>query len=293
MKKGSYSVVKEDKGFEREIDLDLKTELNEEMKNTKNTPKLKRIAKEKGKKAIDTAWKSKPLHGQYPLRSQKADVDLHDTHQWLRSAGLKAETEGFIVAAQDQSLFTRNFQANILHNGADPRCTFCSTSTETNDHLISGCTILAPNEYTNRHNRVGQYIHWKICNHYNIETPNKWYEHKPLPVVDTPKVTILWDFPIRTDRTIQANRPDIIIKHKQNKTYQLTDMSVPLHSNISAKEFEKIIKYKDLEIEIAKIFFLCSFITKFFIYNIYTTQIHHNNSKLYETRKKHTQTRTA
>ena len=68
-------------------------------------------------------------------------------------------------------------------------------------------------------------------------------------------MTILWDFPIRTDRTIQANRPDIIIKHKQNKTYQLTDMSVPLHSNISAKEFEKIIKYKDLEIEIAKIFF--------------------------------------
>ena len=67
MKKGSYSVVKEDKGFEREIDLDLKTELNEEMKNTENTPKLKRIAKEKGKKAIDTAWKSKPLHGQYPL----------------------------------------------------------------------------------------------------------------------------------------------------------------------------------------------------------------------------------
>ena len=55
MKKGSYSVVKEDKGFEREIDLDLKTELNEEMKNSKNTPKLKRIAKEKGKKANDTA----------------------------------------------------------------------------------------------------------------------------------------------------------------------------------------------------------------------------------------------
>ena len=52
-------------------------------------------------------------------QSQKAGVDLHDTHQWLRSAGLKVETEGFIAAAQDQSLFTRNVQVNILHNGAD------------------------------------------------------------------------------------------------------------------------------------------------------------------------------
>ena len=164
----------------------------------------------------------------------------------------KAETEGFIAAAQDQSLFTRNFQANILHNGADPSCRFSNTSTETIDHLISGCTILAPNEYTNRHNRVGQYIHWKICNHYNIETPNKWYEHKPLPVADTTKVTIPWDFPIRTDRTIQASRPDIIIKHKQNKRCQLIDMSMPSDSNISTKEFEKLSKYKDLEIEIAK-----------------------------------------
>ena len=191
------------------------------MKNTENARKLKRIAEEKGKKAIDTAWKSKPLHGQYPLWSQKADVDLHDTHQWLRSTGLKAETEGFTVVAQDQSLFTKNFQANIFHNGADPRCRFCNTSIETIGHLISGCTILAPNEDTNRHNRVGQYMHWKICNHYNTETHNKQYEHKPLPVVDNSQVTILWDFPIRTDRTIQANRPDIVIKHKKNKTCQL------------------------------------------------------------------------
>ena len=124
-----------------------------------NTWKFKRIAKKKGKKAINTAWNSSPLHGQYPLRSQIADLDLHENHQWLRSAGLKAETEGFIVAAQDQSFFTRNFQANILHNGANLRCRLCNTSIETTDRLISGCITLAPNEYTNRHNRVGQYIH--------------------------------------------------------------------------------------------------------------------------------------
>ena len=216
--KDSHSVVKEARELAYEIDLDLKTEFDREMKNTENARKLKRIAKAKGKKAIDTASKSKPLLGQYPRRNQKADVDLHGTHQSLRSVGLKAETEGFIIAAQDQSLFTRNFQANVLHNKADPRCRFCNTSAETIDHLISGCTILVLYEHTNRHNRVGQYIPWKICNQYDIETPTKWYEHKPLPVVDNAKMSILWDFPVRTDRITQASRPDIVIKHKQNKT---------------------------------------------------------------------------
>ena len=105
---------------------------------------------------------------------------------------------------------------------------------------------LAPNEYINRRNRVGKYRHWKICNHYDIETPDKWYEHKSLPVVD-------WNFPIRTDKIRQFKRPDIAIKNKQNKTCQMINMNVPSDSNISAKDFEKLSKYKDLEIEISKI----------------------------------------
>ena len=52
------------------------------MKNTENARgELKRIAKEKGNKAIDTAWKAKPLHGRNPLQSQKAEVDLCYTYQ--------------------------------------------------------------------------------------------------------------------------------------------------------------------------------------------------------------------
>ena len=58
-------------------------------------------------------------------RSKSADVDELATHQWLRSSGLKGETEGFILEAQDQSLFMRNYQANVIHNGVDPKCRFC------------------------------------------------------------------------------------------------------------------------------------------------------------------------
>ena len=58
--------------------------------------------------------------------------------------------------------------------------------------------------------------------------------------MDTSKVIILWDFSFRTDSTIEANRPDIVIKHKQNKICQLIDMSVPSESNIFVKEFENL-----------------------------------------------------
>ena len=159
--------------------------------------------------------------------------------------GLKAETEGFILAVQDQSLFTRNYQANILRNGASDKCRFCDNYTETVDHLVSGCPVLAPKEYKNRHNRVGQNVHLKICKSYKMETCEHWYEHKPQPVVEGDNVTLLWDFPIRTDRTIQANRPDIIVKDFKEKTCLLIDMSIPTDQNISAKEFDKISKYKD------------------------------------------------
>ena len=52
--KGPHSVVKEAKTFVREIDLDLETQFDGEMKNIENAQKLKRIAKEKGKKDIYT-----------------------------------------------------------------------------------------------------------------------------------------------------------------------------------------------------------------------------------------------
>ena len=39
----------------------------------------------------------------------------------------------------------------------------------------------------------------------------------------------------------------MVITHEQNKRIQLLGMTVPLDSNKTAKEFEKLSKYKDLE----------------------------------------------
>ena len=56
--------------------------------------------------------------------------------------------------------------------------------------------------------------------------------------------------PIYTDRTIAANRPDIVLKNKKDKTCPLIGMTTPLDSNTYAKTKEKLSKYKELEIEV-------------------------------------------
>ena len=66
------------------------------------------------------------------------------------------------------------------------------------------------------------------------------------------KATILWDLPVHTDREIKANRPDIILKCKDEKSCLLIDIAIPTDKNISTKVTEKLSKYKDLEIEIER-----------------------------------------
>ena len=179
-------------------------------------------------------------------------MDKKDTFNWLKSSSLKTETEGFIIAAQDQSLKTKNYITNIMKVESDPLCRFCDQYVETIDHLIAGCPILAKKEHLERHNKVAQYIHWQVCQYYKFSTTKEWYKHETPAVLDNQQATILWDFSIQTDRTIKANRPDIVIRDKTTKICTMLDVSIPADKNTSLKTFEKLSKYKDLEIEIEK-----------------------------------------
>jgi len=63
---------------------------------------------------------------------------------------------------------------------------------------------------------------------------------------------IMWDMPVNNDRTKTANRPDTIVKDSVNSTCKLIDMTVPSDKNIALNEIEKKSKYKDLELEIQR-----------------------------------------
>ena len=89
------------------------------------------MARNKTQEKLTKQWKDKALRGRYPKRIKEADVDHHKTNQWLKSSGLKAETEGFIIAAQDQSLATRSYHASIIKDGTSPLCRMCNKYDET------------------------------------------------------------------------------------------------------------------------------------------------------------------
>jgi len=79
-----------------------------------------------------------------------------------------------------------------------------------------------------------------------------WHVHVPksLETSQGGKVTILWNQQVQTDRTIPNNKPDIIIRDNEKGTCMLIDAAISGDINVIKKEAEKILKHKDLRIEI-------------------------------------------
>ena len=50
----------------------------------------------------------------------------------------------------------------------------------------------------------------------------------------------------------KTNRPDILVKDKKANNCLMIDMTIPSERNVSIKQMEKLSKYKDLEMEVTK-----------------------------------------
>jgi hypothetical protein len=68
--------------------------------------------------------------------------------------------------------------------------------------------------------------------------------HVPERVINANGTTIMWDVPAITDRTVLANRPDIILHEKKEKTWLPINITLPDASNANKKETEKLSKYE-------------------------------------------------
>jgi hypothetical protein len=57
---------------------------------------------------------------------------------------------------------------------------------------------------------------------------------------------------VRTDRTVSNNKPDSIIGDNKQGTCMSLDVAIPADRNVIKKEAQKILKYKNLTIEIQR-----------------------------------------
>ena len=239
-----HSITKKADKFETELE-----------QNFEQTPVKSRnqTIKKKIAETLRSKWTEKNMHGQYPRLLEEDRVESTLSTMWLSKGALKGETESLIAAAQDQALNTRYRDRKIHGRARDSKCRICHQHEETIDHIISACPILAKKDYIERHDRVCTHLHHNLCKEYNIAVETNWYEHKPkaITATDDGQTTIIWNVPVRTDRTVPNNRPDIILR-KRGQTCLLIDVSIPADRNISLKEAEKRLKYKDLEIEISR-----------------------------------------
>ena len=65
---------------------------------------------------------------------------------------------------------------------------------------------------------MANYIHWKVCKYFEIDTKSKYYEHQPQDVLNTRKGTIL---------RVKTIFTDIIVHNKEEKSCLILDISVP------------------------------------------------------------------
>ena len=120
---------------------------------------------------------------------------------------------------------TNHIKASIDKTQQNSKSRLCGDRDETINN-ISECSKLAQKEYKARHDWVGKVMHWEICKKFKFDHTNKWYMHKPAPVLENDTHKLLWDFNIQTDHLIPARRPDLIIINKKKRICKIVDFAV-------------------------------------------------------------------
>lgn len=198
-------------------------------------------------------WGSKALHGRFYNELQRETVDKQASVQWLVDGYLFPETEGFMISIQDQVTATLSYRKFIMkENITSVSCRKCKMESETIEHILSACQLLAGTKYVERHDRVATIVYLELLKNYSfeVETNTRYYQYKPAPVVEHTRARVYWNKGIITDKTIPHNKPDITVIDKQHNNAFLIDISIPNNHNMDRKHREKVEKYTELKREI-------------------------------------------
>nr|CAH7714528.1 unnamed protein product [Callosobruchus chinensis] len=175
--------------------------------------------------------KDKPMHGIFYKHLEEHGLSQQLTFSFLRSSGLKSETEGFIMACQDGVFNTLVYRSRVMGvNVPDARCRACRQAPETLMYLLSACKTYAGTAYVHRHNAALRVLYYHLRHSYES-------------VVENERCRIYWLYSFPTLELVQATKPDIVLLDRQQKTMFVIEFSAPAEVNIVSKEEEKWNKY--------------------------------------------------
>lgn len=229
--------------------LDLPHSLNaKEPDNILKLPlkQLKRELKTAEIKILLTQHKEKPMHGLYFRNMEDLQLSSTLSFSFLRSSGLRSETEGFLVACQDGVFSTLAYRANVLGANIDDRCRACGGHPETLMHLLAACPSYAPNLYLRRHDAALRTLYNFLLTSYKLQQRPIAYNETAPTIASGPDCKIFWNYPFSTLTHIPANKPDLAVLDRDTKKFYIIEFSSPAENNIIRKSQEKKTKYRDL-----------------------------------------------
>ncbi|XP_068242217.1 uncharacterized protein [Palaemon carinicauda] len=143
------------------------------------------------------------------------------------------------MTPQDKTLRTRYNHRAIDGNNISSKCR------KYINNIASECSALGHHPYKKRHDTIAETLHCSLCRKYEIQCSNKWYGHQSQALVENDK--LLWNYIIRTDRVIQAHRPDVTLVDETRKKVSLINVAVLWDSKVEDKRRIKIEKCHDLQ----------------------------------------------
>jgi hypothetical protein len=81
---------------------------------------------------------------------------------------------------------------------------------ETNEHVITGCSLLSECAYVERHIQLANIIHQQTAIKYKLPDRNTppYLRYIPQPVLKSANMVLYWDRSVITDTTLDFSRPD-------------------------------------------------------------------------------------
>ena len=117
------------------------------------------------------------------------------------------------MAIQDRVIRTKNTEKHIIKNDVVDKCRKCGNTGESIEHVMAGCPAISDTAYLGRHNQVAKLIHQHLAQDIisitNAAPP--YYKYTPQEVLESNNHVLYWDRPILTDKTVDFNRPDLLL----------------------------------------------------------------------------------